>query len=773
MNEQMPFERVVAGWMADEAGGAPDEALERILSTTRRLRPQPRWWALVTESPMRMRTTRVAVGLPNRRLVLLAALLLLLIALVAVAVGSGLLLRNDQLAGGDWSGFRGNADHSGVGIQGPTGNPVLNWRFPATGAVLEVAIIGDRVFFASDDGRLRAVSRDRGVQQWSVAVPDPPLTGPYAADGRLYLIDATGVVRAFAQADGTALWTSASAYDGPSRVISVDGTVYSGTSDGFLVALDGATGAERWRLRPVGSTQVDAPAFGSGLLFAGTAGAGFVAVDPATRQVVWSGDTGGEDTGTAAVADGIAYIGVSATATSGKLRAFDAKTGRLLWTAEDDLLQLPTVEKGVAYTATPTTGLVAAIDTATGATKWRIRLNGEVRAPVVVNGVVYVYAGIEQRVYAIDAASGGKLWQFDVTAYGNCCIAVAKGAVWVGLQDGSVYSIGGDGASLAAAPFPTPAPAASGSASAPPGASASAAPLLVPVAYTWTVDLRDRGFAPICQIAVDPSGRVWAPEADTGKIAIISADGKLLEEWAAPADAAGDFDFSRGNGDCYGTLAFEPDGSFFVLDVGNRRVQAFDRDRRFVTAWGAFGQGPGEFTDPVAIAVAADRTIWVLDDVRSVLEHYDRAGKVLGSFDPFSNAPLNKGANSMTIGPNGHFYVTQVTPNQIAEFGADGTFLGAFGQGFFAIEQPTHMAVDADGRVFVTQGPGRGESPGVTVFAADGTPLGGFGPVGTGDGQIAFPAGIALDGAGSVYVMDSDPASARLMKVRLVPPLVP
>ena len=61
----------------------------------------------------------------------------------------------------------------------------------------------------------------------------------------------------------------------------------------------------------------------------------------------------------------------------------------------------------------------------------------------------------------------------------------------------------------------------------------------------------------------------------------------------------------------------------------------------------------------------------------------------------------------------------------------------------------------------------------VTVFAADGTPLGGFGPVGTGDGQIAFPAGIALDGAGSVYVMDSDPASARLMKVRLVPPLVP
>ena len=34
----------------------------------------------------------------------------------------------------DWPGFRGDASRSAVGLQGPTGNPVLNWQFKAGGA---------------------------------------------------------------------------------------------------------------------------------------------------------------------------------------------------------------------------------------------------------------------------------------------------------------------------------------------------------------------------------------------------------------------------------------------------------------------------------------------------------------------------------------------------------------------------------------------------------------------------------------------------------------
>jgi hypothetical protein len=353
MNEQLSLERRIAGWMADEAAteAAPEGLLSDILITTRRIRPRPSWWALLAEPPMRSRRPRMAVGLPNRGLVLAAVIALLLAALLGIAVGANLLIPHPPPATiVDWPGFRGSSDRQAAGLTGPAGKPVTAWRFQATGGVLEVALAGERAYFASDDGQIFAVTRDHGVPVWAVRAGEPPLTGPYAADGRLYLSDATGTIHARAQLNGAAIWSSPVAYPGPSRAISVDGTLYFGTADGFVVALDAATGAERWRLQPPGATGVDAPAYGSGLLFAGTHGGGFVAIDPARRRVAWTGDMHGETTGTATVAGGIAYLGAGADATSGTLRAFDATSGRALWTAAEPLLSLPTVEDGVAYT---------------------------------------------------------------------------------------------------------------------------------------------------------------------------------------------------------------------------------------------------------------------------------------------------------------------------------------------------------------------------------------------------------------------------------------
>jgi outer membrane protein assembly factor BamB len=772
---RMPFEQLVAGWMADagagEAAGAPVQLLDQILATTGRTRPQPRWLALLAEKPMASRRTRVAVGLPNRGLVYAVLVALLLAGLAALAVGAALLLNQPgpTETAADWSGFRGNADHSGVGLQGPAGNPVVQWQFHASGAVLEVAVVGSHAFFAADDGSVYSVARDRGFQEWSVRVADPPLGGPFAADGRLYLSDQRGAFHAISQKDGSPIWTTSTEYDVPSRAVAAEGSLYFGTSDGLVIALDAATGVERWRLQPPESTRVDAPAFGGGLLFAGTDGAGFVAIDPVRGQVVWQGDTQGEDTGTAAVADGVAYVGVGTDATNGKLRAFDAKTGRLLWASDDDLVQLPSVGDGVAYAAT-TKGLVVAIDVATGATKWRLNLNGETRAPVIANGVLYLFAGLERRLYAVDAATGSRLWQLDLDATGNCCIAVAHGSVYAGLQDGSVYAIGGDGSTLTSQPFPSIAP--SPTPAAPPTEGPTPTPLPSVATVTWTTDLRGKDFAPISQIAVDPQGRIWAPEANADRIAIFSPAGKLLEEWGESGTGEGQFDFSRGNGDGYGTLAFAKDGSFFVLDVGNRRVQHFDVNRRFVRAWGTFGTRPGEFTDPVGIAVALDGTVWVLDDIRSVVEHYRPDGTVIGSFDPFATDPVNKGANSLAIDPHGNLYVSGAQPSKIYVFDASGRFVKFIGDGVFA-EQATHIAIDADGRIFVTQGAERRSAPGILVFAPDGTLLGGFGPLGEGEGQLVFPAGIALDGEGGLYVEDSLPESARLVRLQLLPPAAP
>ena len=275
------------------------------------------------------------------------------------------------------------------------------------------------------------------------------------------------------------------------------------------------------------------------------------------------------------------------------------------------------------------------------------------------------------------------------------------------------------------------------------------------------------GFAPVCQIAVDPtSGRIWAPEAGSDKIAIFDRTGKLLEEWGSSGDAPGQFDFTRQNGDGYGTLAFAKDGSFFVLDVGNRRVQHFDAHRKLVGRWGSFGNEPGQFNDPVGIGVAPDGTVWVLDDRRSVVEHFDGTGKVLGSFDPFASVPSNDGANSLAIDDKGNLYVSSVAPSKVLVFDPKGTLLRTVGEGRFN-DQAGTIAIDGSGRLFVAQGPDRGSAPGVLVFGADGTALGGFAPIGDGNDEVVFTGGIALDAKGGLYVEDSMPESNRLIRFEL------
>ena len=115
------------------------------------------------------------------------------------------------------------------------------------------------------------------------------------------------------------------------------------------------------------------------------------------------------------------------------------------------------------------------------------------------------------------------------------------------------------------------------------------------------------------------------------------------------------------------------------------------------------GLDPRHYADPVGIAVAPDDTVWVLDVVRSVVEHYAADGTVIGSFDPLADIPFVSGANSLAIDADGNLYVTLAGPLQVAMFEPSGRFVRFIGEGEFD-EQPTHMAIDGNGRLFVTQG---------------------------------------------------------------------
>ena len=93
MTSDASLERLLVAVMADEATlGDGEDAIDRILTSTRGLRPRPRWLALLKESPMRT-TAAVQAGSPGlrRALVLVAVLALLIIGILGIGAGTSLL----------------------------------------------------------------------------------------------------------------------------------------------------------------------------------------------------------------------------------------------------------------------------------------------------------------------------------------------------------------------------------------------------------------------------------------------------------------------------------------------------------------------------------------------------------------------------------------------------------------------------------------------------------------------------------------------------------
>jgi hypothetical protein len=76
----------------------------------------------------------------------------------------------------------------------------------------------------------------------------------------------------------------------------------------------------------------------------------------------------------------------------------------------------------------------------------------------------------------------------------------------------------------------------------------------------------------------------------------------------------------------------DPEGRFYVLNMGDRRISVFDSTGRFVRNLGRKGHGPGEYNSPMDIAAGRDGQVYVLDAVPARIMRYRRDdGAFVGS----------------------------------------------------------------------------------------------------------------------------------------------
>ena len=262
-------------------------------------------------------------------------------------------------------------------------------------------------------------------------------------------------------------------------------------------------------------------------------------------------------------------------------------------------------------------------------------------------------------------------------------------------------------------------------------------------------------------IVQGPNSQLWVTDPYNHRFAIFTADGAFVEFWGTPGDGNGQFK-ARPAAMATATAPSRsrPTGSL----LRPRRRQP---SRPEVRCEAAVREGVGlarfgarAIPRPGRDRGRADARVHVLDDQRGVIETYDANGKVLGSFSAFCGRrpELRLGQTRSALDANGPFYVSTANPSLVQRFDPDGKptmTYGAPGSGPGEFhEQAGFMSIDAVGRLFVTQGPERGDQPGVLVFGPDGGYLTGWGPIGSSDGQLAFPTGVLVDARGDVYVGD-------------------
>jgi eukaryotic-like serine/threonine-protein kinase len=301
--------------------------------------------------------------------------------------------------------YVGSEDSSLYAIRSATGE--LLWRFPTHGAVSSSpALYNNTVYFTSYDGFCYAVNAETGKEAWKFQTAGEKKVGAKGLWTMKPVDTYMEDLWDFFLSSPVIGINAAGAGKGP--------TVYFGSSDGNLYAVNALKGSLEWKFKTNGVIHTS-PALYRGIIYFGSWDTYLYAVDGQTGKEIWKFKTGDQPVyhvlegiqASPAVADSIVYFG----ARDGFFYALNAFTGAMVWHYDADhswILTTAAVSDSAVYFGTSDTYLLIALDAKTGHKKFGMKTNGYVYSSPVIAGQTAYFGDFTGNLYALDLASGGK-----------------------------------------------------------------------------------------------------------------------------------------------------------------------------------------------------------------------------------------------------------------------------------------------------------------------------------------------------------------------------
>ncbi len=262
-------------------------------------------------------------------------------------------------------------------------------------------------------------------------------------------------------------------------------------------------------------------------------------------------------------------------------------------------------------------------------------------------------------------------------------------------------------------------------------------------------------------LAIAPDGSIYVADSNNHRIQKFSADGAFQMSWGSYATLDGESAPGGTFNEPWG-IAVGPDGNVFVADTWNHRIQKFSAAGEFITMWGVPGlaEEPDHFWGPRGIAVDDDGLVYVTDTGNNRVVIFDENGVYQTQFG--SNG-INPGEFDEPVGiavdENGLVYVADTWNQRIQIFEPvkpEGYGVLRYWEvnAWFgqSINNKPFLALDVDNNIFVTDP----DAFRVLEFDQAGNFLRGWGEASSGIDGFSSPSGIAVGGDGRVWVSDAE-----------------
>ena len=192
--------------------------------------------------------------------------------------------------------------------------------------------------------------------------------------------------------------------------------------------------------------------------------------------------------------------------------------------------------------------------------------------------------------------------------------------------------------------------------------------------------------------------RSYENRPDGTRISVVTLEEEYISEFGTYGEGPGQFIWPT-------SIALDSQGNVYVADEWLNRISIYNSDGEFQSSWGKAGSGEGELDRPAGMAISSDGTVFLTDSRNHRVQKFNLKGDYIGQFGSFGTGPGQFNMPwGISLDKDGNVLIADWRNDRIHQFSADGQWQATYGQSGDDIGQfnrPNSVCADADGDIYI------------------------------------------------------------------------